>query len=86
MNYQAKLIEMRVAAEDAIRHLELAVRSAEAGIYKCCPPDAPPELKELNIALLKASITVDCEKSMLLWKLGLPIRTRFVNLPRATTV
>ncbi len=84
MDLSQEIINAQVAAEDVIRHLEQAAscalkgaRSGNREIRK-----TSPELKILKVALTRLYVRLDCEKSILLLKIGMPMQTKFTSLPK----
>jgi hypothetical protein len=84
MDLSQEIINTQVAAEDVIRHLEQAASSALKGAQSGNRElrKLSPELRRLKIALTRLYVRLDCEKSLLLLKIGMPMQTKFTSLPK----
>lgn len=84
MDISQEIINTQIAAEDVIRHLELAASCALKGARSGNRElrKASPELRMLKVALTRLYVRLDCEKSILLLKIGMPMQTKFVPLQK----
>jgi copper homeostasis protein CutC len=80
-----KIIDMMVATEDVLAHLEQAIAQAEGAIIKM--PAAKihaesPKLFDISLALVRASKEASAIRANLLTTLKMPAETRFYHAPR----
>ena len=82
METQPQLLDMQVAAENAISSLELTESHALAGIVPSRGRQLSPEVMAFNKVLIKASVEASLLKAQLLQALGLPLSTKLTAQPK----